>query len=166
MNPDFLNSPCKEPSRNNELFGLCDDQNSTKAYSDHLNTDKWIAKVINNDQVDVTFTPVDFCMNILKEGTNDQESTCDGMLTSENCLYLVELKEQGTGGWLSEATKQLGNTMKLLTDHHDLSGFRFKKAFPCNKRHPNFKVIDNAENLRFFRTYGFRLDAQLEVQIK
>ncbi|HEY0175188.1 MAG TPA: hypothetical protein VGC08_02350 [Pedobacter sp.] len=166
MSLDFLDSPCKEPSRNEKLFGLCDDQNGTKAYSDHLNSNNWIAKVINEDQVDVTFTPIDLCMNILKAHTNDQESTCDGMLTSENCLYLVELKEQGTGGWLPKATDQLESTIKLLTKNHDLSGFRFKKAFPCNKRHPNFKVIDHAENLRFFRNYGFRIDAQLEVRIR
>jgi len=166
MSLDFLNSPCKEHLRNEELFGLCDDQDNTRAYSDEANTDKWIARIINKNKIEVAFTPIDNCIKIFKEGTREQESTCDGMLTSKNCLYLVELKDQITGGALSDATKQLENTMKLLLKNHDLKSFRYKKAFACNKSHHNFKVIDNEQNLRFFRTYGFRLDAQSELEIK
>lgn len=36
MKVNFLENTCKEPTRNDSLFGLCDDQNGLKAYS---NTD-------------------------------------------------------------------------------------------------------------------------------
>ena len=54
---------------------------------------KWIAKVINNNDLAISFTPIDNCIIVLKEGTLDKESTCDGMLTFSNSLYLVELKK-------------------------------------------------------------------------
>ena len=89
------------------------------------------------------------------------------MLTFTQSLYLVELKKQGVGGWISKAKEQLENTIKLLLESNDLSNFRYKKAFACNKKHPNFTVIDTAERKLFFkRTNGFRLDVQAEIVIK
>jgi len=35
------------------------------------------------------------------------------MLTFAESLYLVELKKQGTGGWISDAKGQLENTIKI-----------------------------------------------------
>lgn len=166
MSVDFLNSPCREASRNDELFGLCDDQNNTRAYSDVANQFNWIANVINDDQVDVVFTPIDNCIVVHKPGTQDQESLCDGMLISDNSLFLVELKDQITGGWLPKASEQLEITLNLLLASHNLSGFRYKKAFQCNKKHRAFKTIDNEENLRMFRTYGFRWDTQGKIVIR
>ena len=102
-----------------------------------------------------------------KEGTKDKESSCDGMLTFAQNLYLVELKKQGTGGWISDAKGQLENTIKLISENHDLSNFRYKKAFACNRKHPSFTVIDTAERKSFFeRTGGFRIDVQAEIVVK
>lgn len=89
------------------------------------------------------------------------------MLTFSESLYLVELKKQATGGWITGAKGQLENTIRLISENHDLSSFRYKKAFACNKKHPNFTVIEAAERKAFFdRTKGFRIDAQAEITIK
>lgn len=166
MSTDFLGSKCNELSRKDKLFGLCDDQNSEKAYSDTGDDKQWIAKVNNPNETEIIFTPIDNCIILHKPGTKDKESTCDGMLTTVNTLFLVELKERGTGGWLGDAVGQLENTMKLLHANHDLSAFRYKKGFACNKKHPNFTVIDNEKNKWFYKTYGFRLDARVEIDVK
>ena len=167
MSVIFFGTKCKESSRQDKLFGICDDQNGTKAYTNMTDNTKWIAKVINNNDLAISFTPIDNCIIVLKEGTLDKESTCDGMLTFSNSLYLVELKKQGTGGWLSDAKSQLENTIKLLRSKHNLEEYKYKKAFACNKKHPNFTVIDAAEKKAFFeRTKGFRIDAQAEIVIK
>ena len=77
------------------------------------------------------------------------------------------MKKQSTGGWIADAKGQLENTIQLLSENHDLSDFRFKKAFACNRKHPNFTVIDTAERKSFFeRTNGFRIDVQAEIVIK
>jgi hypothetical protein len=167
MNTNFFETVCKEPFKNDKLFGICDDQNSTKAYTNILDKSKWIAKVINDGQINISFTAIDYCIIVLKEGSKDKESSCDGMLTFTDSLYLVELKKQGTGGWLPEAKGQLENTIKLLRANHNLDEFKYKKAFACNRKHPNFTVIEAAERKSFFeRTKGFRIDAQAEIIIK
>lgn len=166
MSVNFFETNCKEVYRNETQFGICDDQNGTKAYTDTSDSTKWIAKVKNLNGIDVSFTAIDNCIIILKEGTKDKESSCDGMLTFGQSLYLVELKKQGTGGWISDAKEQLENTIKLISKNHDLSNFRYKKAFASNKKHPSFTVIDTAERKSFFeRTGGFRIDVQAEILI-
>ena len=167
MSVNFFETDCKEESRNEKQFGICDDQNGTKAYTDTTDSTKWIAKVTKIKEIDVSFTAIDNCIIVFKEGTNDKESSCDGMLTFSESLYLVELKKQGTGGWISEAKGQLENTIKLISENHDLSNFRYKKAFACNRKHPSFTVIDTAERKSFFeRTGGFRIDVQAEIVVK
>jgi len=167
MSINFFETDCKEESKNEKQFGICDDQNGTKAYTDTTDSSKWIAKVTNINEIDVTFTAIDNCIIVFKEGTKDKESSCDGMLTFAQSLYLVELKKQGTGGWISDAKGQLENTIKLISENHDLSNFRYKKAFACNRKHPSFTVIDTAERKSFFeRTGGFRIDVQAEIVVK
>jgi hypothetical protein len=167
MSVNFFETDCKEESKKDKQFGICDDQNGTKAYTDTTDSTKWIAKVTNVKEIDVSFTAIDNCIIVFKEGTKDKESSCDGMLTFAQSLYLVELKKQGTGGWISDAKGQLENTIKLISENHDLSNFRYKKAFACNRKHPCFTVIDTAERKSFFeRTGGFRIDVQEEIVVK
>ncbi|MCF8357708.1 MAG: hypothetical protein K9H26_03045 [Prolixibacteraceae bacterium] len=166
MNVNFFETPCKEPARIDKLFGICDKQDGSKAFTDAENNNFWIAIVNNEHEKSVSFTPIDHCITIYKEGTSNQESTCDGMLTFKNSLYLVELKEKQKD-WKTEAINQLKNTIRLLLLHHDLSKFRYKKAYACNKKHPNFKVIESSTKIEFFReTEGFKLDIQNEITIK
>ena len=163
---DFFNTECNEPVQNNSFFGICDNQHGTKAYTDIENENTWVAMVENTNKLDTVFTPIDNCIVILKDGTNDKESTCDGMLTFRNSIYLVELKEQRTGGWLPDAIGQLENTIKLIEKAHNINDIRFKKAYACNKKHPHFHVIDVERKRRFYTDTGFRIDAQAKIFIK
>ena len=79
-------------------------------------------------------------------------------------MYLVELKDQRTN-WMPHAIEQLESTIMFLRDHHDLTRFRTKKAFACNKRRKPFAHIDNELMLRFHRNYGFRIYVQATVLI-
>jgi hypothetical protein len=167
MSINFFETDCREPSRSNMLFGICDDQNGKKAYTDDIDNAKWIATVINNNQIAISFTAIDNCIIVLKEGTKDKESSCDGMLTFSDSIFLVELKKQGTGGWLPDAKKQLENTIRLLGTSTNLKKYRYKKAFACNKKHPKFMIIEASEKKAFFeRTNGFRIDVHAEIFIK
>ncbi len=166
MSIDFFNSPCRESARKEKLFGICDDQDVKKAYTNTSDPEKWIARVVNNPSHEIAFTAIDHCTTVNKEGTNDQESTCDGMLTFGDSLYLVELKNQQSGGWIPDATKQLENTIKLLQRHHNLAEYKYLKAFVCNRKHPRFKTIENSTNKAFFDRTRFRLDVQANIAIK
>lgn len=167
MSVDFFNTACKETVRNNESFGICDNQDGSKAYTDIDKIEEWIASIANKNCIDIVFTPIDNCIQVFKEGTNNQESTCDGMLTFTDSIYLIELKKQRTGGWLPDAIRQLKNTTRLITINHDIKHLKYKKAFACNRKHPNFKTIDNELSKKFFKeTNGFRLDVNSDIYIK
>lgn len=161
---DFFNPNCQQGPYRYSLFGICDDQDTTPAYIDTQDPDKWVARVENPAERAVTFTAIDKC--VIQDDEERGRGRCDGMLTSDGLLYLVELKDQGPG-WQSHAIEQLKSTINFLRFHHDLSGFRQKKAFACNKRHRHrgFVEIDHEVKLRFFREYGFRLDVQTTIKL-
>lgn len=165
MNTNFLLTKCKEDCRIDDLFGICDNQNNTAAYTNTTNPNKWIAKIINERKIEVSFTAIDNCIVIFKKNSKDKESTCDGMLTFENSIYLLELKNERKE-WVTEAINQLENTIKLLLTNHTLVDFKLKKAFACNKKHPSFKTMDNELKKKFFHKTGFRIDIQAEIKIK
>ena len=165
MSIDFFSASCQEATITSTKFGICDDQDGAKAYTDQANSTNWVATVINNNAKPVTFTAIDNCIIIYKKDTNDKESSCDGMITFDNSLYLIELKNVREG-WIAKAIDQLENTIKLIQARHDISAIRNKKVVACNKKHPHFTVLDPARKKQFFDKYQFRLDVQAHIVIK
>ncbi len=166
MKVDFLDKACKEQEITNRKFGICDDEDGNKAYTNIDDSSKWVATVSNENNVKIGFTAIDNCIEVFKESSKDKESSCDGMLLFNKSLYLVELKNQATGGWLPKAIDQLKNTIKLMNNNDIIEGITYKKAYACNRKHPNFQVIDHERKRRFYSETGFRIDAQAEIVIK
>lgn len=167
MNIDFFNDECAEPEKNDTRFGICDNQDGGKAFTNNNNENIWIATIDNPNGRVTLFRAIDNCLEVFKPNTLDQESTCDGMLTFSNTIFLFELKNQGTRGWRPKAISQLENTIRLLQEHHDLEYYRYKKAFACNRRHPRFSVIDHERKKRFYNdSGGFRLDIRATIEIE
>ncbi|MCX6250633.1 MAG: hypothetical protein NTX61_07770 [Bacteroidetes bacterium] len=162
MSVNFFREDYKEPPLNNALFGLCDDQNGTKAYTKLNESHTWIATVKNSKRIPVVFTSIDKC--VINDNEYPGRGRCDGMLTFSDSIYFVELKDMRSG-WLSDAKQQLVSTIKFFIEAHGLHRYKHKKAFACNRRHRHFQEIDNEENLSFFRTYGVRIDVQAEILV-
>ena len=160
MKVNFLENLCKEPTRNNTLFGLCDDQNGQKSYSNTENPEKWMATVRNDKSINLVFTPVDNCL--IKSNELACRGRCDGLLTSAEHLYFIELKDQAKS-WISDAVEQLESTIEIFKENHNINEFRHKKAFACNKQHRHFQEIDNEINLSFFRKHKVRIDIQADI---
>lgn len=161
---DFFEAKCQLPPTDQTLFGICDDPNGGRAFLNLEENEqhRWGATVKNELRHPVVFTAVDKC--VLNDHDLPGYGRCDAMLTTSNHLYLIELKNQRKG-WTQDAVTQLETTIRLLKEHHDISSFKRKKAFACNKKHPQFTCIDNEENLSFFRKTGFRLDIHAEIVI-
>lgn len=159
---DFFRKDCQNPSINASSFGLCDNQDGSRAYPDTANSETWIAEVKNNNNLDIIFTAVDKC--VLQDNEHKGRGRCDGMLTTANHLYLVELKDKEPP-WQSEAIAQLDSTIQFLFDNHDISRFKIRKAFACNKKRDKFVVIDNEYNKAFFHRTTFRIDIQAEIVV-
>lgn len=159
---DFFSTNCQSGPFTAERFGVCDEQQGLQAHVDTVDASTWIATVENRSQTPVTFTAIDKC--VIKDDEEPGRGRCDAMLTTGGSLYLLELKDQHKG-WIPHATEQLESTIRFLLEHHasQLSGYRHKKAFACNRRHPAFAEIDHELQNRFFRDYRFRLDVQATV---
>jgi hypothetical protein len=157
---DFFQKDCQEQILNIAEFGLCDDQDGGKAYVNFYDKEKWIATVKNKETLPLTFTAIDKC--ILFDNDYKGQKRCDGMITSENILYLVELKNQNPP-WQDHAIEQLESTIQLLMDNHDISNFKKRKVIACNKKRSAFIVIDNEFKKTFFKRTSFRIDLQAEI---
>jgi hypothetical protein len=162
---NFFDAEHQEPPANESIFGICDDQNGQKAYIDRTDKDKWIATVINEKPFQLIFTAID--KGVIKENELPDRERCEGMLTSDEHIYFVELKVQRSGG-IAKAKSQLSSTIEIFNEVHPgkLAKYKHRKAFACNKKHPHFHVIDNEENKHFFETYGVRLDVNTEIIFK
>jgi hypothetical protein len=162
MSLNFLDTACAEQERFDLIFGLCDDQDGTKAYSNSENTESWIATVKNESAIGLIFTPVDKCL--INDNEFQGRGRCDGILTSNYHLYFVELKNQPKSR-VSDAIKQLDSTIEFFKNAHDINQFKHKKAFVCNKQRRHFQEVDNELNLSFYRKHKVRIDVQAEILI-
>lgn len=160
MSVNFFVAACQEPPLDNSLFGLCDDENGQKAYTNIDDPPKWIATVKNDRNKELVFTAVDKC--IIKDYEHQGRGRCDGLLTSNEHLYFVELKDQKKS-WQQDAIEQLESTIQFFVESHDINVYRHKKAFACNKQRRHFQEINNEQNLSFFRKYRVRIDVQAEI---
>jgi hypothetical protein len=140
-------------------FGLCDKEDGTPAYTTLVADPAWVATVRNPHGKEVTFTAIDHCIEI-----PEIHRRCDCMLTTDDTLFLVELKSE-RAHWITGAVEQLESTMDLLRENEDLSPYRFKKGFACNRRHRHFQQVDHERNLRCFRDHGFRLDINATITV-
>ena len=160
---DFFDPAFQSGPYTQERFGLCDDQDTTPAYVDDVDQDKWVATVENPARREVIFTAVD--KGVIQVHEAEGRGRCDAMLTLDELLYLAELKDRKDSGWRADAIEQLKSTIEFLRQHHDLTPFRHKKAFAFNKKRQSFQQIDHEEKLRFFREYDFRLDLQATIKL-
>lgn len=159
---NFFEASCQEPSLNNNLFGLCDDQNGSKAYTNTDTPTKWIATVKNDKVKDLIFTAIDKC--VIKDNEEIGRGRCDGLITSDEHIYFVELKD-AKPPWISDAINQLTSTIHFFIANHDITIYKHKKAFACNKKRGHFQEIDNEFSLKFYREYKVRIDIQGDILI-
>jgi len=99
MKINFFDKKCQSQTHRHE-FGICDPPfpPETPAYLDTENPRDWIAIVENYQEIEVTFTAIDKCIEIRKVDGSGMDKRCDGMLTYANCLIFVELKERKGSG--------------------------------------------------------------------
>ncbi|WP_265130591.1 hypothetical protein [Chryseobacterium oranimense] len=167
---DFFHSKCHQIPRDKKNFGLRDDENGTPAYITESDKDYWQAEVINNkandgNGYDIIFTAIDKC--IIQDNEYEGRGRCEGMLTTEKHLLLVELKER-KNLHSGDMLEQLISTINFLKEFHSekLALFVHKKVFGCNsKKKGKFFVIDNEFKKAFQHEHGFRVDLQTNIVI-
>ncbi|MBI9108347.1 MAG: hypothetical protein JEZ04_16495 [Spirochaetales bacterium] len=166
MKLDFFNPRCQETPRSDVLFGICDDEDGTRAYTTTDNNNSWVASVINEREIELTFTAVDKC--VLHDGDMPGRGRCDGMLTSDKHLFLIELKNQSPP-WLSDTQKQLESSINFLEEYHEaeLRGYQIKKIFACNKKRPRMRVNSSYREMKTYykKKYNFWFEFGAEIRV-
>lgn len=167
MGIDFFK---EEEVVNDVYFGICDDEDETTktpAYVDRnrANKDKWVAKVTNNTGKAVGFVAVDNKIEIRRDN-GDMENRCDAMLHNENYIIFVELKVQDKD-WIKRAVEeQLLATINSFKTYHDISKFRYRIAYACNRRHPFFAVSHKEYMQQFRKKHNVRLIIGSDIILK
>lgn len=153
------------------LFGLCDDPppSNTPAYIDTeiANQEtKWIAVVKNDDEIELTFTAIDHCIDIKREN-GEMDHRCDGILTSQKEIIFVELKERDCKNrvWIEKAQTQLKISINYFKVSQNLDIFKSKKAYIANRKKPNFQSGQMERMNRFKNETGVRLIIQNTIEI-
>jgi len=177
---DFFTAPCAEVAGNCKTagivckgttnvdeFGLCDDPPpaTLPAYIDTVDKNKWIAIVNNAVAKDVTFKAVDHCVTILRpDGT--RENRCDGLLTYDNNIIFVELKDRAYSGWLGGARNQLTKTINVFAAEYNIATYNLVEVYVSNKLKPLTNAAHNIEKQKFKDETGLTLTVQREIIIQ
>ncbi len=153
---------------NDVRFGICDDVDvsvKTPAYVDLTHEARWVAKVTNNSGCPVGFIAVDNKIEMRREN-GEMENRCDAMLHNDIYVIFVELKDQ-TKNWIKRAVEeQLLTTINIFKANHDISKYRYRIAYACNKRHPVFAVSQKEYMQRFKKEHNVRLIIGCDIVLK
>jgi hypothetical protein len=135
---DFFRDECQKHIGHNcqqriddVKFGICDNETRPHAYVDTIESSIWIVPVDNSKQQEIIFIPVDKSLNIRKADGN-LDSTCDAILSYENNIVFIELKEKDPP-WIAKAIDQLKNTISIFALNHDIGRYKKRRAFASNK---------------------------------
>lgn len=142
MAVDFFNTACADNCNSNN-FGICDDTPppAKPAYISRDIADKstWIVDVQNPNSINVDFIAIDCCIDLRKADGVSLESRCDCMITHNDTIAFIELKDRISRGWLAKAKSQVENTISLFEANHDSSIYTHKKVLIANKQRPFFQ---------------------------
>lgn len=139
----------KKSHSNENIFGLCDDEDNLPAYIDEDVTNKeskWIGVVRNASRKEVEFYPVDNCVKIRRDD-GKMEERCEGIMSlPDNRLVFVELKDRSpSAAFRKKAEEQLLITMHYFFNNYDRDSYQIK-VWICNKQLTNqnyFKQIND-----------------------
>lgn len=166
MPVNFFEATCQS-STNAITFGICDTPPppQSPAYITTAHTGDWIAIVNNPNSIDVTFTAIDNCIVILKSNGIDRDSSCDCMLTYQNTIVFVELKERQSQGWLVKAENQIRNTILHFVANNNMAGYNSKIAYIANSLRPNMASSEMTRKQKFKDEIGFFLKIENVITI-
>ena len=148
-------------------FGLCDDQPplSNPAYIDEDEPIKWVGVVKNSEKKEINFNAIDNCIDIRRDD-NTMDSKCDGVLSYEDKLIFIELKEREGGQWLKKGREQLTATINRFKHEVDVTQYSSIKGYVCNSLRPQAH-FGQATNIQKFKDdTGYNLLGKQSIDIE
>lgn len=153
---------------NSSKFGLCDapPPSNAPAYIDEDNGGDWIAAVHNDQRLEVFFTGVDNEIALLKNN-GKLDSRCDGVLSYEDTITFVELKQRAARGsaWVVDAEAQLRSTITHFEKTEHAESYSVKKAYIANSAYPKFKESQLRRMEQFAKDTGYVLRVENRIRL-
>lgn len=162
MKINFFDTQCQSQS-SRKRFGIRD---LPPAKIDEHDGTTWIAVVDNEYLRQVTFTAIDHCIEI-KRADGKMEKRCDGVLTYDNHIIFLELKESNKKGsdWVKEADIQLRITIGLFEESDDAIKYNEKMAYISNSERPRFRQGQISRMEQFLTDTGYVLRVENRIVI-
>lgn len=154
---DFFEATCQSTT-NESIFGIYDIPPATLVYE---NSDDWHVWVDNPSMKQITHTAIDACLNISRA----EGERCESMITYEDVLMFVELKDRDGGRWAGKARSQLINTIALFKRDANIAPYVKRYGHIANKQRPHFKAGGMKFNQEFEDATGFVLRVSDVIKI-
>lgn len=162
---DIFKTLCQDITQSHR-FGICDDVRHQRAYVDEIDGQKWTAVVDNGYNREIVFTALDNCIQFKKANGKD-ESRCEGMLTYEDTIIFVEIKERigKASVWAKAADDQLRNSILIVEAKVNLDAYPTKKAYICNRHQRNLNESHAVRTKKFLHDTGYILRVENRIKI-
>lgn len=155
---NFFQAPCQSTT-NETVFGIYDAPPATLSF---VNSNDWHVWVDNENAKEIVHTAIDDCLGIpYIEGER-----CESMITYDDVLMFVELKDRDGGRWAGKARDQLINTIALFKRDANIAGYRRLYGHIANKQRPHFKAGGKNFSQQFEDETGFILRVSDVIKIE
>ncbi len=129
---DFFQAKCRSVT-SEKVFGIVDIPPATLVFNNEADFNVWID---NASEKEITHTAIDDCLGI----PDAEGERCESMITYDDVLIFVELKDRDGGRWAGKARNQLINTIKLFKRDAGIAEYTRHYGHIANKQRPNFKA--------------------------
>lgn len=140
------------------VFGIFDTPPATLVFAD---SEDWHVWVDNDQAKEITHTAIDDCLDIPRT----EGERCESMITFNDVLMFVELKDRDGGRWAGKARDQLINTITLFKRDADIVPYTRLYGHIANKQRPHFKAGGMRFSQEFEDKTGFILRVSDVIKI-
>lgn len=155
---DFFKAACRSVT-SEKVFGIVDAPPAKLVFSNEADPNVWVD---NAGAKELTHTAIDDCLDIpWAEGKR-----CESMITYDDVLMFIELKDRDGGKWAGEARSQLINTIKLFKRDASIEAYNRHYGHIANKQRPNFKAGGKNFSQQFEDETGFILRVSDVIKIE
>jgi hypothetical protein len=146
---DFFKATCQSITKE-MVFGIYDNPPATLVFE---NSENWHAWIENDHSKEITHIAIDGCLGI----PDVEGERCESMLTYEDVLIFIELKDRDGNKQAGKARSQLMNTINLFKRDANIQCYGKHYGYIANKQRPNFKAGGMKFNQEFEDATGFIL---------
>lgn len=155
---NFFQRKCQSIT-NETVFGIYDAPPATLSF---VNPDDWNVWVDNVNAKEITHTAIDDCLGI----PDAEGERCESMITYDDVVTFIELKDRDGGRWAGKARDQLINTIALFKRDANIAAYTRLYGHIANKQRPHFKAGGKIFNQQFEDETGFILRVSDVIKIE